>query len=271
MSIVVSGDTGFIGSHFLEYSNHVVKPFSENNLKEADQLLHLVGTTDNYHIFTNPLIDIETNNILLIDYLEKFKMNCPDAVFNFVSSWFVYGTTEPPFDEQSTCKPIGLYSVTKYSAELIVETYCKTFGLNYRIIRLANVVGNGDRGISTRKNALQQVIKQLRMNSDVDLYHQGNLVRDFIHVIDVVHGLDFILRQGELNEIYNLGSGISHRVGDLVLRCRELLKSESKIRFLDTPFPYSVFEIPECRLNVARLTSLGFKMKFRVDEVLENL
>jgi nucleoside-diphosphate-sugar epimerase len=128
--------------------------------------------------------------------------------FTFISSWFVYGETDLPATESSICKPKGFYSITKYAAELLLESYCKTFNIKYKIIRLGNVLGNSDGKISKKKNALQFLISEIKENKDINLYNNGNFYRDFIHVSDVAKGIKYVMERGNFNEIYNLGCGI---------------------------------------------------------------
>ena len=141
--ISVFGSSGFIGNKFCEKfdchrigRNDIVIP------EGTTKIVYFISTDDNYNIFSNPFLDIETNLIHLIKVLEECKGK--DIEFIFISSWFVYGDTELPANENSCCNPRGFYSITKRTAEQLLESYCKTFGLKYKIIRLANVIGKDD-------------------------------------------------------------------------------------------------------------------------------
>lgn len=143
--ITVYGSSGFIGSHFCEmYPDEVFREFNIKGKPLFDTVLYLISTTDNYNIMTDPYIDIDTNLKVLMEVLWNYK-DKKDTVFNFVSSWFVYGDTELPAREDSCCKPRGFYSITKKCAEDLLISFCETYGLKYRIFRLANVIGVGDK------------------------------------------------------------------------------------------------------------------------------
>ena len=110
--ISVFGGTGFIGSRFLElFPQESVAIPRESRTPKSTELLYLISTTDNYNVFDNPQIDIDTNLKILVDTLR----NCRDRKvrFNFVSSWFVYGECDLPAHEESYCRPKGFYSITK--------------------------------------------------------------------------------------------------------------------------------------------------------------
>jgi nucleoside-diphosphate-sugar epimerase len=124
-----------------------------------------------------------------------------DVVFNFISSWFVYGqNNEIPFrEDHSKCNPTGFYSITKYCAEQLLISFCETFNVKYRIFRLANVLGEGDSKISKKKNALQYLIKQITENKDVELYYGGKVLRDYIYVDDVCAAIKCCIKNSPTN------------------------------------------------------------------------
>ena len=108
-------------------------------------------SVDNYNVFKDITLDVETNLKVLCEVLENCKKE--GIVFNFVSSWFVYGDVPLPAREEYYCKPTGFYSITKKAAEDLIISFCKTFGTEYRILRLCNVLGRGDGKVSAKKNA----------------------------------------------------------------------------------------------------------------------
>ena len=168
--ISIFGGTGFIGSKFYNKhkENSVLIPRDEVQAK-SNRVLYLISTVDNYNVLENPFIDIETNLIHLMKVLENCKGK--DIEFTFISSWFVYGDTHLPARESSPCKPKGFYSITKLAAEQLIESYCKTFNINYKIVRLGNVIGKGDGKVSKKKNALQFLIEELKADRDINLYN----------------------------------------------------------------------------------------------------
>ena len=157
INVSVFGSTGFIGSNYVKANLHLVDQVSrENPDPKFDQVLYAIGTTDNYNIFENPKLDIETNLIKLIDDLELLRRKFTTFTINYLSSWFVYGDSTPlPFAKENSCNPKGFYSISKFAAEKFLISYCETYKINFRILRLSNIYGLGDKGISARKNALQ--------------------------------------------------------------------------------------------------------------------
>ena len=112
MDLSLYGSTGIIGTYFkglfpaVEVPKEQLEPNTEN-------VLYLISTTDNQTFREDCYVDIETNLIELMRRLEACR-KAQIEVFNFVSSWFVYGPDYTYPDENSVCNPNGFYSVTKY-------------------------------------------------------------------------------------------------------------------------------------------------------------
>lgn len=271
--ISVYGGTGFIGKNFITQSKFETYLVPKNGATPiSNKILYCIGTTDNYNIHTNPTLDIETNLILLVKNLEIIRSKFKSFEFNFLSSWFVYGTGQtPPFEESRGCDPRGFYSISKFSAELFLRSYCESFGINYRIIRLANVFGSDDLGVSKKKNALQYLISEIKADRDVDLYHGGNFFRDYIDVRDVVKALDLILDKSEANEVYNVGSGEPSKFLDLLEEVKKISGSSSTFRSVDPPEFHRAVQVKDSWLNIDKIMELGFQVSYPISREVRNL
>jgi nucleoside-diphosphate-sugar epimerase len=272
----IFGSTGFIGSRFSElYSNEVIRVPKHQYTPPTKNILYFISTVDNYHIHTNLHIDIETNLTVLMKVLENIKSTyTPEEapIINFVSSWFVYGQNENiPFKEDSYCNPTGFYSITKRCAEQMLTCFCETFGYKYRIFRLANVIGEGDEKISKKKNALQYMIKEIVEGNDVDLYYGGNVLRDYIHVDDVCRGIKLAIDKGNVNEIYNIGSGVPSKFLDLINTAIEVASSHSKINNIPATKFHNIVQVRNSYLDITKLNKLGFKVEYDVTAGIKKL
>jgi nucleoside-diphosphate-sugar epimerase len=269
--ITVYGGNGFIGSFFCEIipsyrmqRNEICPP------QGTKTIVYFISTVDNYNVFTNPYIDIETNLTHLIRVLECCKDKNID--FIFISSWFVYGNTKIPAKEDSPCNPKGFYSITKRAAEQLLESYSKTFGMKYKIIRLGNVIGNMDKKVSKKKNALQYLISELKEGNDISLYNNGNFYRDFIHVEDVVSGIQTIMKKGRDRDIYNLSTGgnpILFR--EIIEYIKMKLKNKSKIKNMESTDFHKIVQVESMILDTTKIKQLGFKPKYTIFEAINKI
>jgi nucleoside-diphosphate-sugar epimerase len=272
--INVFGASGFIGSRFCEMNANNVIIQDRNSYKpQTNQILYFISTVDNYNIHKDLHLDINTNLNVLMSILENINKEDKDFVFNFVSSWFVYGKNDIlPFNEKySVCNPTGFYSITKRAAEQMLISFCETFGVKYRIFRLANVLGEKDNKISRKKNALQHMIKCLSENEEIFLYDGGNAVRDYIYVDDVCDAIKHCIDKAPVNEIINIGSGKRTLLRDLIYLAQDLSSSSSKINIIQPPHFHDVVQVKDSYLDITKLKSYGFECKHDVNEVVAKL
>ncbi|MEZ4749496.1 MAG: SDR family oxidoreductase [Bdellovibrionota bacterium] len=249
--VSVFGSTGFIGSEFCRLSSlPTVSIPKKERVPRSEQILYLISTTHNQNIFSDLTLDYQTNIGVLLEALSEFRET--GGVFNFVSSWFVYGNCALPAKEESACQPRGFYSMTKRTAEQLLITYCETFGLAYRIFRLSNVIGPTDRW-SKEKNALQYLISEMAHDRDITLSAGGNFFRDYLHVEDVVRALDLCLLSAPLNSIINIGSGKRYLFRNLIDMAHMQLKSKSRI------IESADDKVTDSYLDVSKIRALGFE------------
>ena len=272
--INVFGGSGFIGNRFGKmYDDHCIIQERENYTPKTNQILYFISTVDNYNIHKDLHLDINTNLNVLMSVLERINRDDKDLVFNFVSSWFVYGKNDIlPFNEKySVCNPTGFYSITKRAAEQMLISFCETFGIKYRIFRLANVLGEGDGKISRKKNALQHMVKCLCENEEIFLYDGGNAVRDYIYVDDVCDAIMHCINKAPVNEIINIGSGKRTLLRDLIYLAQDLSNSNSKINIIQPPHFHDVVQVKDSYLDITKLKSYGFEIKYPVEEIIKKL
>ena len=271
--ISVFGSTGFVGSRFVEkYKSKIIPIERQTSSTKSDDVVYFISTVHNYNIFDDPYIDINTNLTKLIEVLEEYRKSGRTGVFNFVSSWFVYGkTSDLPAHENSPCNPTGFYSITKHAAEKMLISYCQTYGIKYRIFRLTNVIGVGDKKVSKKKNALQYMINNLKSNLSINLYNNGSSIRDFMDVDDVCDAIDCCLRNAPTGEIINISNSEPHSIGELINYCKNKLKSTSEIVVVPPTDFHQIVQIDSMWLDNSKLLSYGYVPKTTVFESLDKI
>jgi nucleoside-diphosphate-sugar epimerase len=272
-SVSVFGSTGFIGCNFSKlYEGSVDEVSREKPNPKFSEILYCIGTTHNYNIFDMPTLDIETNLIKLIKDLEMLRIKFKNLTINYLSSWFVYGRSNKlPFSVDDCCDPRGLYSVSKLAAEKMLISYCETYGLNYRILRLCNVYGASDRGVSAKKNALQFMVMQIKKDEKVKLYDGGNVTRDYLDVRDVSRAISLIINKADLDMIINIGSGVETKIGDVISRAKEIFQSNSEVVSINPPYFHQLLQNSRAALDVSYLRKLGYEQQFDIFQEIINL
>lgn len=264
----VFGGTGFVGSHFVRLRPDSVVNARDDYAPKTGEIVYFISTTDNYNVFEDVFLDVETNVTTLLKVLKNCR---PPCTFNFISSWFVYGDTDLPARETSHCDPKGFYSITKRAAEQLLESYCRTFGLNYRILRLANVVGRDDRKVSKKKNALQFLIQEMKAGEEIALYDNGNFIRDYIHVEDAARAIRLVVEKGEPDTIYNIGNGVPIVFRDAIDYVRRKLASRSGVGVMEpTPF-HKIIQVKSMYMDNSRIRALGYQPEYGFERMLDDL
>lgn len=267
----IFGATGFVGSEFLSRTK-LFNPIAidrNDRTSKSEEILYLISTTDNYNVLTDVFIDVDTNIKVLLETLNSSR-NTVKTV-NFVSSWFVYGDCPLPATEESNCNPKGFYSITKLAAEQLLISYCRTFGINYRILRLCNVFGGHDKGSSKKKNALQFLLGEIKNHRPINLYHNGNFYRDYMHVSDVADAIEMVISKGDLNTVYNIGTGNKVLFKDLIDYSIKICDSRSEVNEIEPTEFHKIVQVKDFYMNTKKLKDLGFSPKIDLYDGIKEL
>lgn len=269
------GGSGFVGSSIKERIECIANDRNDLVPKLASgvtDILYLISTIDNYNVKNNPHIDIDTNLTTLIRVLENFRhMGRYDVVFNFASSWFVYGDTDLPANEDSYCNPKGFYSITKRAAEQLLVSYCETYNLKYRILRFANVLGPNDKKVSKKKNALTFLINEIKAGNPINLYDNGNFYRDYIHVADLCYAVKLVMSKGKCNEVYNIGNGEKILFKDVIEYAIKKSSSTSPIYTIEQPDFHKLTQVKSMYMDNYKIRSLGYSPLFTIRTIVDQL
>ena len=262
---------GFIGSKFKElYDKEVYVQEREDRCPLVNDVVYTISTIHNYNVHDKITLDVETNLKVLCEVLRFCRSE--SITFNFVSSWFVYGKGgDVPAREDSPCNPTGFYSITKKCAEDLIISFAQTTGMKYRILRLCNVMGSGDKKASRKKNAMQWMINELVEHRDVKMYDNGSHIRDVMHVSDVCRAIKLVMEKGEVNEIYNIGSGKPTTVSEMMHLAKQYSKSRGKLISIDPPEFHNNVQTQNFYLDTTKLRSLGFEQHLTNEFIVNDL
>lgn len=271
-NLSVFGGFGFVGSEFIRQNLNVYVQKRSEYVPVNSNILNFISTVHNYNVWADPYLDIDTNLNVMIKILEYARKNFgKDTIFNQISSWFVYGKTDCPAKESSVCSPNGFYSITKYASELLLKSYCETFGMKYRILRLSNVIGVVDEKASRKKNALQHMIRQVSVGEDIDYLYQGDFYRDYIDVRDCSKAIRLVLDGGNLNEVYNIGNGVPVNINDTVYYANKVAGERSKISLMEVPEFHKTVQVKDMWLDTSKIKNLGYKPEYSVKDTVRGL
>ena len=243
MNVLVTGGSGFIGSNFIKY---MLNEHPDDAIINLDKLTY-AGNPDNLvDIESNPNYSFVCGDICdqnLVDKLMQKRQieqvihfaaeshvdrsimdssafvrtnllgtyTLLDAAlrhgierFIHISTDEVYGSTiKGSFKETDVLNPSSPYSSSKAGSDLLARSYHVTHDLPVIITRCTNNFGP----YQYPEKLIPLFITNILEDEKVPVYGTGQNVRDWIYVLDHCRAIDFILKRGEVGEIYNIGGG----------------------------------------------------------------
>ncbi len=180
-----------------------------------------------------------------------------------VSTDEVYGSIEVgTFTEGSPLRPSSPYSATKTGADLLVQSYFHTYGLQATICRGSNNYGSHQ----YPEKLIPLMILNALHGDPLPVYGDGRQVRNWIHATDFARAVGRVLEQGAAGEVYNAGGPDELANIDVVRRILELAGAETSLieHIEDRPGHDRRYS-----LSCARVRALGWEPRVRFDEGLE--
>lgn len=236
--ILVTGSKGFVGRELLfqmkqkDYELIEIGNTKFTNLcdwevvkkiPKVDVIIHLAAKSFVPDSFKNPLKFYNNNILSTLNILEKAKMDNAKVVF---LSTYVYGNPSYlPIDESHKTEPLNPYTQSKLICEDLCSAYFRDFKVPITILRPFNIYG-----INQNKNFIIPTIISQVNNKEIKL-NSSNTKRDFIFISDIV---DVIIKivdlDSKLLNIYNLGSGQSVSIKEVVEKILKLTGSQANIK-----------------------------------------
>jgi len=224
-TVMITGSEGFIGSHLVNYlkgigkkvvpidyklGNDLLKKEVIENLPRADVIIHLAGKTYVPSAWEDPYSMYEININTILNILEFARKRVVRKII--FPSTYVYGKPEYlPVDEEHPISASNPYTRSKLLCEELCKAYSKDYSIPILILRLFNVYGPGQ----ARFFLISTVISQVSSNKITLI--DPHPKRDYVYISDVVRAfqlsIDFEFSEFE---IFNIGSGVSYQVPEVV-------------------------------------------------------
>ncbi len=211
---------------------------------EIDGVINFAAETHVDNSISNPDIFIKTNingvfNLLNVAY--KNWMNCPFDVkskfklarFHQISTDEIYGSIlEGSFNEKSNYAPNSPYSASKASADMLVRSFNKTYGLNTTISISSNNFGPNQH----KEKLIPKIVKCINDKIPIPIYGDGMNIRDWIFVDDHCIAIDTIFNKSSSGETYNLAGKNELTNIDLVRTIFQIMNNKTEIVFVKDRF-----------------------------------
>lgn len=236
MKILITGYSGFIGSYLqkkLEKTEHeliLVDIANGTNICDWQQVKQYEGMDVIVHLanlsfvpasYEQPKKFYETNYLSTLNMLELCRLNNAKMVF---FSSYIYGHPQyQPIDENHPTQAFNPYAQTKVICESLCEGYNRDFKVPITIFRPFNIYGTGQ----NPDFLIPSIIQQAKTGKIV--IKDDRPKRDYIHVEDIVDAIFTAIETENADKSiqkFNLGSGVSYSVKEIVDMVRELFDTE---------------------------------------------
>jgi UDP-glucuronate 4-epimerase len=322
--VLVTGAAGFIGSHVAHYlldrgdtvvGLDVINDYYDVNLKYArlerlqakpgfsfvkeniadkevmaelfkaeqfDAVVHLAAQAGVRYSLENPHVYMESNIIGHLNILEGCRHNQVGHLV-YASSSSVYGAnTLQPFSEHHNIDhPVSLYAASKKSNELMAHSYSHLYGMKTTGLRFFTVYGPWGRP----DMALFLFTKGIMEGTPINIFNNGNMIRDFTYIDDIVEGVVRVMDrppEGNPNwsgdapdpatsycnyRVFNIGNNNPVKLMDFV----EAIENAVGKQAVKNMMPLQAGDVPSTCADVSELEAVtGFKPNTSVQQGIDN-
>lgn len=269
MRALITGITGFAGSHLAEYLltlkdvevfgifrwrsrteniDHIKSRVTlyECDSKDAisvrtviqkvkpDRIYHLAAQSYVPMSWVAPAETLSNNIISEVNLFETVRAEAKDCRIQIAGSSEEYGLVHPaetPIKESNPLRPLSPYGVSKVAQDFLGYQYFHSYKLNIVRTRAFNHTGPRRGEVFATSNFAKQ-IAEIEKGKREPIIYVGNLeaVRDFTDVRDVVIAYYLSLEKGEMGAVYNISSGKGHKIKDMLNLLLSLTKHKIEIK-----------------------------------------
>lgn len=298
---LITGVAGFVGRYFVEYlqskdstadifgvdiaANCPLKiSYQRLDLRDKiatadvimkvnpDYIIHLASISSVGQSWKDPKTCIDNNGKVVVNILKAVldnQINCRLLSVGSSEEYGRYPEEKMPLDETMELNPLNPYAEAKVIQENICLSYVKNFDLNIVMTRSFNHTGPRQ----SEKFVISSFVKQLvniSENKQRDI-NVGNIEvsRDFLDVRDVVDAYYHILTKGQKGEIYNVCSGHSYKLKEIIRMIEDVLGIKAEIKVDEGRIRPN--EIMMMCGNNHKLRSLGWKPAIDIKQTLTDM
>lgn len=301
MRILVTGGTGFIGSHVVErllQARHTLRVMAHSaarlpelrfideqtelvlgdlsdrsTLRRAldgmEAIVHLAWSTVPKNATADPAFDVQSNVIGTIHLLEQAREQQLKHFVFISSGGTVYGRPQTdPIPETHPTRPISAYGLSKLTIEKYLHLYYELYGLDYTVLRVANAFGERQ-NLLKGQGVIGVWLQRIRQGKPIEIWGDGQVVRDYVYVKDVAEAVAQVLAsRSSYAQTFNVGSGHGYSLRQVAASLQRVMQAEPDIRYL----PGRDFDVPSNVLDINRIRqSVGWQPQTRFETGIERV
>jgi UDP-glucose 4-epimerase len=295
MKILITGGSGFIGSHIVEHYQDIADEirvldnlrtgyrknleglkhvFLEGSVTDreavaravegVDYVFHLAALVSVPESMAKPGECVDINVHGLLNVLEASAAAGVKKLV-FASSAAIYGDNPTvPKLESMLPEPKSPYAITKLDGEYYLDLFNRERGLETAAIRFFNVFGPRQDPKGAYAAAVPIFIEKALKGEDITVYGDGEQTRDFIYVKDIVGALSFAVESPGVTGVFNAGYGGQMTINDLATKIIASAGSDSKVLH----GPERAGDVKHSRSSADKLRGAGWQPSYSLDDAL---
>jgi UDP-glucuronate 4-epimerase len=229
-------------------------------------IFHMAAQAGVRYSLQSPEVYIESNILGSLTLLEAARNSENKPHFLMASSSSVYGHSQiHPFREDDPAnQPASLYAASKHAMELLAYSYSDLFNLHITLLRFFTVYGPWGRP----DMAPYKFIKQISNHQEIEVYNNGEMIRDFTYIDDIVDGTLALATvrtapNASRYEIFNIGNSTAWKLLDFIRTIENQLNKKAKIKFL----PFQAGDIQHTHSNIQKIQKFcNYSPKISLEE-----
>ncbi|WDZ80946.1 NAD-dependent epimerase/dehydratase family protein (plasmid) [Ensifer adhaerens] len=222
-------------------------------IEGCDVVFHLVNATTPASANVDKVADVRLNVTGSLQMLEVCRAQNVKRVIFASSGGTIYGIPEIlPTPEDASCWPLTSYGISKLSVERYLHLYSYLYGIDYRVVRIANPFGPFQVA-SKNQGVIAAFLRRMLSDQPVEVWGDGSVARDYVYIEDVADALVLAAKHVGEDKIFNIGSGVARTINEVIesletvtgRRCR-VIRREG--RMVDVPI--SVLDVGRARQSL---------------------
>lgn len=310
MRILITGITGFVGSHLAEYflkkdpdieiygiyrwrsrMENLYLVHDKINMVECDlhdsgsvrQMMDKVRPDRIFHLAAQSYVlsswhapaDTISNNILgqlnLLEAMRELKLDCRMQIAGSSEEYGLVKPNEVPIKESNPLRPMSPYAVSKVGQDMLAYQYYMSYGFHVIRTRAFNHSGPRRGDVFVESNFAKQIV-DIEKGRQEPILRVGNLEakRDFTDARDIVRAYDLALEMGVPGDVYNIASDNEYSIQEIL----DILLSKSKVKITVEVDPARLrpSDVPVLRGDYSKFHKLtGWKPEIPFEQTLEDL
>ncbi len=240
-------------------------------VKDQEIIFNLAGTLSHVDSMTDPMTDLEINCRAQLSLLESVRIYNPSAKIIFAGTRNQYGKAKLlPVSEDHPQEPTDINGINNIAAEKYHLMYSSVYGIKTVSLRMTNTYGPRHQMRHPRQGVLNWFIRKVIDGEPVELYGDGNQIRDVNYIDDVVEALLTVAQSDKgWGEAYNLGD----TPVTLTNFVKEVIKIFGKGKIVIKPMPNDrkKIEIGDYKANWSKINQVyGWKPGISLKEGIKS-